>query len=159
MNTPNPEHTKALSQLVNASAFPTLIGFELTDITPGHARVLCTMQADKHWQPFQVVHGGVISSLIDTATFWSTYYAVDDEHAGLTSTDLKVNYLAPTTNEHLITTGRLIKMGKRTGLAEAEVHTQDGKLVAHGTSCVMVLPNLGLRKPFNLPPKFVADTK
>jgi uncharacterized protein (TIGR00369 family) len=64
---------------------------------------------------------------------------------GLASVDLKLNYLAPVRVEALRASGTLIKAGKTLSYAEADVRTGDGRLVAHGTSTLMRLPNLGVK--------------
>ena len=67
----------------------------------------------------------------------------DDD--GLTSVDLKLNYLAPVRGEALQSRGTLIKAGKTLSYAEADVRTDEGRLVAHGTSTLMRLPGLGVK--------------
>ncbi len=68
----------------------------------------------KHFQPFAIVHGGLIASLIDSTTFWSVYMGILDENDGLTSVDLKLNYLSSCSElgKKLIAKGKQIKLGK-----------------------------------------------
>jgi len=46
--------------------------------------------------------------------------------------ELKVNFLAPTTEGSLTAKGRLLREGKRLIVGEAEVMDQDGRLIAKG---------------------------
>ncbi|MBF0549643.1 MAG: PaaI family thioesterase, partial [Deltaproteobacteria bacterium] len=69
--------------------------------------------------------------------------------------DLKLNYLAPVASGRLIAKGRQIKLGRALGYADAEVRDGDGRLVAHGSSTLMVLPGRGLTTEPPLPPKFL----
>ncbi|MDO9227937.1 MAG: PaaI family thioesterase, partial [Syntrophales bacterium] len=62
--------------------------------------------------------------------------------------------LAPTVSGKLIAKGRQIKLGKTLGYAEATVNDQNGRLLAHGTSTLMILPGNGLAMDRPLPPKF-----
>jgi uncharacterized protein (TIGR00369 family) len=55
----------------------------------------------------------------------------------------------------LIAKGRQIKIGKTLGYAEAEVTDENGKLLAHGTSTLMILPGKALAADPPLPAKFI----
>jgi uncharacterized protein (TIGR00369 family) len=96
-------------------------------------------------QPFGVVHGGNIATLIDSATFWACFLSMDSDEDGLATVDLKLNYLAPARVEALRCVGKLIKAGKTLSYAEAEVRAGDDRLIAHGTSTLMRLPGLGVK--------------
>ena len=109
----------------------------------------------KHLQPFGLVHGGVFASIIDAAAFWALFYEIEDQNAGATTVDLKLNYLAPAASGKLIAKGRQIKLGKTLGYAEAKVTDINGKILAHGTSTLMILPGNGLTADPPLPPKFI----
>jgi len=100
------------------------------------------------------VHGGVIASLADTAIFWSCFGELD-ESAGITTVDLKVNYLAPVADGKLSARGRRIRLGRTLGLGEAEIFNGEGRLIAHGTSSVIILPGFGFPGNPTLPPKFL----
>ena len=100
------------------------------------------------------MHGGVFASIIDAAAFWAVYYEIEDQNTGATTVDLKLNYLAPAVCGKLIARGRQIKLGKTLGYAEAEVTAANGKILAHGTSTLMLLPGKGLTSEPSLPAKF-----
>ena len=102
-----------------------------------------------------MVHGGVFASIIDAAAFWSTYFGIEDQRAGLTTVDLKLNYLAPAASGKLIARGRQIKVGSTLGYAEAEVTDETGKILTHGTSTVIILPGKAIEGDPPLPPKFI----
>jgi uncharacterized protein (TIGR00369 family) len=106
---------------------------------------------EKHLQPFGYVHGGVMASVVDAATFWATFPQVENG-LGLTTVEIKINYLAPVQKGKLKAEGRCIKMGKTLALGEAFVRDEEGKLIAHGTSTMMVLPGLTVKGYEDLPP-------
>ena len=95
----------------------------------------------RHYNPLGTVHGGVISTLLDTAAGCSVHstLAVGE---GYTSLDLTVKFLRPATvaSGLLRAEGRVIHRGRRTALAEAQVVDAHGKLVAHATSSCMIFP-------------------
>jgi uncharacterized protein (TIGR00369 family) len=139
----NPAYRERLFAAINGSPFVRHIGMRITDLAWGSSRF--EMQpAEFRLQPWGVVHGGNLATLIDSAAFWACYLAQDDQQDGLTSVDLRLNYLAPGRSEPMLCEGKLIKAGKTLSYAEAAVHTPDGRLLAHGTSTLMRLPGKGL---------------
>jgi len=140
----NPQYRERLFALIDGAPFVRHMGMRITDIAWGRAAFELT-PADFRLQPFGVIHGGNVATLIDSATFWACYLAMDSDDDGLASVDLKLNYLAPARVEALRCEGTLIKAGKTLSYAEAEVRGGDGQLIAHGTSTLMRLPGLGVK--------------
>lgn len=138
----NPHYLERLYHAVNTSPFPDHLGFRLASMWADGARVELDIQR-RHLQPFGIVHGGVIATLIDTATFWAAF-AVIPEDAGLVNVDLKLNYLEAATGGTLVAEGVLVRPGRSISYAEARVKDQRGVLVAHGTSSLMTLPGKGI---------------
>jgi uncharacterized protein (TIGR00369 family) len=154
MKTPNPNHVEKLISLVNGCPYFTLISMRILEIGVGYSRIEIDL-AKKHLQPFGLVHGGVFATIIDSAASWALFYGIEDHDAGMTSVDLKLNYLAPAVTGRLIAKGRQIKIGKTLGYAEAEVADHTGKMVAHGTSTIMILPGKSPVADVPFPPKFL----
>lgn len=116
----------------------------ITELALGSATFEMTA-AEFRLQPFNVVHGGNIATLIDSAAFWACFLSMGSDDDGLASVNLNLNYLAPARVEALRCTGTLIKAGKTLSYAEADVRGEDGRLVAHGTSTLMRLPGFGVK--------------
>ena len=154
MKKPNPEYIKRIHKIVNSCPYFELLTMKLQDVGIGYS-VLEFDLAKKHIQPFGMVHGGVFASIIDAAAFWSIYFGLEDQSAGLTTVDLKLNYLAPAASGKLIARGRQIKLGKTLGYADAEVTDETGKILAHGSSTVIILPGKAIEADPPLPPKFI----
>ena len=144
----NPLYRERLFALIDEAPFVRHMGMRIIDLAWGRATFEMT-PAEFRLQPFGVVHGGNIATLIDSATFWACYLSMDSDDDGLASVDVKLNYLAPARMEALRSTGTLIKAGKTLSYAEADVRTDEGRLVAHGTSTLMRLPGLGVK--FGIP--------
>jgi len=106
---------------------------------------------EKHLQPFGKVHGGAIASVVDAAAFWAVFPQVE-KGMGLTTVEMKLNYLAPAEKGKLVAQGRSIKMGRTLALGETYVRNGEGVLVAHGTATMMVVPDLYIPGFENLPP-------
>ncbi|MBW1840912.1 MAG: PaaI family thioesterase [Deltaproteobacteria bacterium] len=143
MQSPNPEYISALLETVNNSPFPQHLSMKLKSIDIGAARVELEVR-EYHLQPLQLVHGGVLATLIDTATFWSVFLNLPEE-TGMVNIDLKLNYLKSVKEGLLVAEGRRIKSGRTISYAEASVRNADGEIIAHGTSTLMALQGKGLQ--------------
>ncbi|MEV7330251.1 PaaI family thioesterase [Micromonospora sp. NPDC093244] len=94
-----------------------------------------------HYNPLGTVHGGVISTLLDTAAACAVHTTLP-AGVGYTSLDLNVKFLRPVTVDSgtLRCEGTVLQRGRRTALAEARLTSADNRLVAHATSTCLILP-------------------
>jgi uncharacterized protein (TIGR00369 family) len=139
----NPVYRERLFATINESPFVRHMAMQIVDIGWGTSTFVLE-PAKFRLQPFNVVHGGNIATLIDSATFWACFVALGSDEDGLTSVDLKLNYLAPAGVEPLRCEAHMIKSGKTLSYAEGKVFA-DTRLIAHGTSTLMRLPQLGVK--------------
>jgi len=139
----NPAYVAELIERVNRAPFVRHLTMRLAAIEPNRS-VIEVAAGEQHLQPFGIVHGGVLATLIDTATFWAVFLDLPDG-AGLVNVDLKLNYLEPAKPGPLRAEGRCIRAGRSISYAEAHVTGDDGTLFAHGTSTLMALPGKGFR--------------
>lgn len=93
----------------------------------------------RHYNPLGTVHGGVISTLLDTAAACSVHSTLAAGE-GYTSLDLTVKFLRPATVEtgRLRAVGTVVHRGRRTALAQAQLLDTRGRLLAHATSSCMI---------------------
>jgi uncharacterized protein (TIGR00369 family) len=112
--------------------FAKLIGMRLVDMRPNEAVIEIEMRDDLK-QPSGVLHGGVTATLIDTAmAFAVRTYLTDTEPTA--TIDLTVHYLRPLVEGKAICTARVVRPGKRVFTVSADVHNEQGKLIATGLS-------------------------
>ena len=130
-------------QAMSAGELPPPPIMQLIDIAgfsavEGSVTVLLDPQ-EFHYNPLGTVHGGVISTLLDTAAGCSVHSTLP---AGVsyTSIDLSVKFLRPVTlaSGRLTCTGSVLQRGRRTALAEARLTDAQGRLTAHATSSCMI---------------------
>ena len=119
---------------------PIMDTLGMTDLRAERGRVVVEMPAAGfHYNPLGGVHGGVISTLLDTAAGCAVHstMAVGESY---TSLDLTVKFLRPVTVESGLLTceGTVIQRGRRTALAQAQLTDEAGRLVAHATSSCMI---------------------
>jgi uncharacterized protein (TIGR00369 family) len=109
-------------------------------------RVVFTLEpAEYHYNPIGSVHGGVITTICDSAmgcAIQSTLPA----GVGYTTLELKVNFLRAVTVETgpMRCEGKVIHVGGRAASAEARLTDAEGRLYAHATTtCLVFRPERG----------------
>lgn len=137
----NPEHVKAAMAFANAIACLNWLDIRVTDITLGGCQVEVELQPHKHMTPFGGPYGGLYASLVDSATWWAVYGEVGED-MGFATLDVHVDDLGMAFGGKLVAEGRRIKLGRSICVSEAFIRDEAGKLMAHGTSKVMLAPNL-----------------
>lgn len=75
------------------------------------------------------IHGGVLATLIDAAAWCA---AAVHYPSWITTVEFDVRLLEPVIGENLVATGQVVRAGKRIAVAQAEVRTAAGRLVAVG---------------------------
>lgn len=68
------------------------------------------------------VHGGVISTLLDTAGGAACFAMLDRQEDRLSTVDLRVDYLRPGPAVDLWCTGEVVRVGNRVGVARMAVY-------------------------------------
>jgi uncharacterized protein (TIGR00369 family) len=149
----NPDHIAAVKAHINNCPYFNLLSMKIDSLQMGRSFLEVDVQ-EKHLQPYGIVHGGVYSSLIDAAAFWAAYSTVDGS-SGMTTVEMKLNYLAPAASGRFIAKGKSIKTGKTLCLSEATIFDEKEKMLAHGTVTLMVLKSLAINAKAGLPPKYL----
>jgi uncharacterized protein (TIGR00369 family) len=114
-----------------------LIGFELTKVARGKARVELDA-GPRHANPMGTLHGGVICDIADAA-IGVAYLSTLGPGESFTTMEVKVNFLRPVWNSHLIADASVLKKGRTTGLMVCKVVQDEGKLVAYATGTCMTV--------------------
>ena len=155
VHTLNPAHIGAVTERACSSPYFKLISMRIPELAWGTSLVEVSVEK-KHLQPWGRVHGGVYAAMVDVAAFWAVYTKIPDG-MGMTTVEIKLNYLAPAAGGLLRASGTAVKVGKTLALGTASVETGDGRLLAHGTATFMILDDLSLEAPTPLPPKFLDE--
>lgn len=121
----------------NAISLLRTLGIRLTEIGEAHAVMEVTV-SDAHCNYFGGAHGGLIATLADTASFFPRPLLPSGRLC--TTTNLNITYLRPAAvGETLSARSELIHLGRRMASLSIRVTNQDNKLVAHGTTTLMLL--------------------
>lgn len=117
-----------------------VLGFSLEEVDPG--RVTFALEpGENHYNPIGGVHGGVYATLLDSAA-GSAVQSLLPAGTGYTSLDLSVKFLRPITAHTgtIRAIGTVLKRGRRTALAQAELLDAHDRLLAHATSSCLIFP-------------------
>jgi uncharacterized protein (TIGR00369 family) len=106
-----------------------------------HGRVVFEGPAGaKVLDPLGTIHGGWISTLLDSAMGCAVHSTLKPGH-GYTTVDMTVSFVRAVlpTSGKLICKGKIIHSGGRIATAEGRVTDAAGKLIAHSTETCMIL--------------------
>lgn len=142
MSAPSPGPLYDLARIqarLDRTPFNAWLGLRMTAASPeGVALELQARQEFVSTPERQIVHGGVLASLVDAAAFYAVLSATGCLQ---TTVDLRVDYHASASVGLLRIRGTLVRMGKTLSCAEARVESEAGKLIASGRGLFL---NLGL---------------
>jgi uncharacterized protein (TIGR00369 family) len=111
-----------------------LIGYKISNVKNGHV-VYELNPEEYHYNPFSTVHGGVLSTLLDTAMTASVLSTLT-KGTNCSTIEIKVNFVRPVTSMcgTVKCEAKILHIGKNLATAEGKLKGQNGKLYAHGVS-------------------------
>jgi 1,4-dihydroxy-2-naphthoyl-CoA hydrolase len=121
------------------SHFDVLLGTEWLDDDPEQARVRVQMR-DELRQPVGLLHGGVMSSLIESVCSRATALAVLDDGMMAMGQSISVSFIRPVTEGHAEVHARVRHRGRTTWVWEAEVRDAQDRLCALAQMTIAVRP-------------------
>ncbi|HET6505696.1 MAG TPA: PaaI family thioesterase [Baekduia sp.] len=117
-----------------------LLGFDIDRVDDGNV-VFSMEPIEAHQNPLGTVHGGIVTTLLDSAMGCAVHTTLP--RGGMyTTLELKVNFLRPSFGggERLLAEGTVLNRGSTAVLAEATITgAESGKKVAHATSTCLIL--------------------
>jgi len=121
------------------SPFDQLLGTEWLDDDPDHARVRVTLR-DELRQPVGLLHGGVMSSLVESICSRATALAVLGDGMIAMGQSITVNFIRPVTEVHAEVHAHARHRGRTTWVWAAEVHDSQDRLCATAQMTIAVRP-------------------
>jgi len=110
------------------SGFPAMLGFQIESLGPG--RAVLSMEVKRvHKQIQDVVHGGVLAALADTAAAIAAYTVVP-HGTEIATIELKINYLSAVPGGKIKAEGKVLRAGRNFVVTECEVFDGRGTLSA-----------------------------
>lgn len=150
MNSPafvlSAEQRQAVSAFFARIPFNQLLGIELLELSAERVSLQLPMKPALIGNYVQgILHGGVISSVLDVCGGAMALIGAFDRHRHLSAgeqlerlsrlgtIDLRIDYLRPGRGEHFTASAMLLRSGNKVAVVRSELHAADGTLVAVGT--------------------------
>lgn len=140
------ELQQAVSSFFQRIPFNNVIGIEIDGLSSEQVLMSFAMRDELIGNFIQgILHGGVISSVLDVAGGAMALIGAFERHQHLSSTermsrlsklgtiDLRVDYLRPGRGQRFIASAVLLRSGNKVAVVRSELHSDDGTLVAVGT--------------------------
>ena len=117
--------------------FGKLIGLELESAEPGSASLTMEVR-DELLQNNQVVHGGAIASLIDSAAAFAVIPLLEEGETA-TTVDLTISYVRPLVKGTARASARVLREGSRIMVISVDVTDEAENLAATGLTTYLRL--------------------
>ena len=124
------EHQENVN-LEGESAFIQLLGLRFEEV--GIERVIASFEVGRdHHQPWGIVHGGVLTAVIESVSSIGAYQAVKDRDQGAVGVNNVTDFLRPHQQGKLHVVAEPLHQGKSQQLWQAVITRGDGKTFARG---------------------------
>jgi uncharacterized protein (TIGR00369 family) len=129
-----PTRIEIMRQFVPNSPLVQHLGIELRSLEPDRAELRLPYDA-RLATVGDVVHGGAIASLIDTAGMAATWAdpEVEPESLAGATVSMNVDYVAAARGQDLLAVATVVRRGRSICFTEISVTEPDGRLVAKGS--------------------------
>jgi len=122
----------------NLGGFNNALGLRFTKAAPDEC--VAEMEiADRHLQPYGLVHGGVYAGMIETLCSTGAALTVWGENKHTVGLENNTSFLKAVRGGRLRCTARPLVLGKRSHVWKAGIHDDQDRLVAAGRVRLMVL--------------------
>jgi uncharacterized protein (TIGR00369 family) len=114
--------------------FTAFIGAEMEELREGYARLALVLE-ERHTNPNGVMHGGVITTLMDSAlgVSLSALRGQDARRNPHATVEMNASFLAGARpGDRIVVEGQVLRLGKTVAFGEAEARRGDGELIAKG---------------------------
>ena len=137
---------RTVLQAIRAGTLPLppalkTLGIEPLEADPGRASF--SLDPDEfHLNPFGIVHGGVLTTMLDTA-MGCAVHSLLPAAVGYLTTELNVRFVRPAllTSGPLVCTGEVVHQGNTTAIAAARIVDVKERLIAvAGGTCLLRRP-------------------
>ena len=139
-------HAMLKSVMEEHIAFNKLLGLKILSFDLEAPKLRFDMRPELVGNPArQILHGGVISSVLDVAGGFAIMLSLAEDEAvtpasfpNMGTIDLRVDYLRPGRGKHFTATARIVRKGSRIAVTHTELHNDTGELIASGSAAYVV---------------------
>ena len=115
-----------------------LIGYQIKEVDQGFA-AFELHPGEHHYNPFATVHGGILSTLLDT-TMTAAVLTTLPQNITCSTVEIKVNFIKPVSAESKLVRceARIIHVGRKLATVEGRIMDGNDELYAHWVSTCMI---------------------
>jgi uncharacterized protein (TIGR00369 family) len=129
---------EAAQERIARGPFHQWLGLQVLAVEQDLFRVRATWREEWVVNPERrYTHGGILAALVDLAADWAL---VTRTGRGVPTIDLRVDYHRAAMPGDLTATGKVVKWGSQFAVSEAQVHDQEGALLASGRGVYLTTP-------------------
>ena len=129
---------RRIHELFDRVRYAKLLGIEIDEVSHGFVKMHLDAR-DELRQVNDVLHGGSVASLIDTAAAFAVITLLDKAQSATTS-DLTIHYLRPLASGRVSAEAKVIRPGRRLLVVTVEVFGEAGSLAATAVTTYIRLP-------------------
>lgn len=116
--------------------FRQLLGIQIEEVK-GDTSVILLPFKKQLLQPANIIHGGVLSTLIDAAVGTAIRSVIHADQIASTA-EMNINYIRPATKGSLRAVGRVVHKGNTIIVGKANIFNENEKLIATGRATYVV---------------------
>lgn len=125
-------------QLFERVRYAKVIGIHLDEVSRGRVKMYMDVRDDLR-QVNDVLHGGSIASLIDTAAAFAVITLIEPDQSA-TTTDLTIHFLRPVDSGRITAVARVLRAGRRLLVVTIEVFDSAQALISTAVTTYIRLP-------------------
>jgi uncharacterized protein (TIGR00369 family) len=131
--------TRVMKGEIAEAPIGRLLDLRFTEVAKGRV-VVVGHPGEQHYNPIGTVHGGYLSTMLDSAMGCAVHTELEPG-VGYSTVSLQINFVRPVQDgiKELLAEGRVIYAGKRQATAEGAIRDAEGRLYAHGMTTCLVL--------------------
>ncbi|MFC1968956.1 PaaI family thioesterase [Chloroflexota bacterium] len=123
---------------MNEAPYFRLLGMEVVELGEGYARLVTPLD-EKLNSGLGVLHGGVLSSLADSAVAMALRTMIESEEKPIT-VEMNINYLGLVQGDQAIAEARIISRGCTIAVGDVDITDKSGRLIAKSRATYMIVP-------------------
>ncbi len=108
--------------------FNRYVGVRAAEVRKGFVRLEVPFRPELVGDPLRpALHGGVLSTLADTAGGAAVWVSIEDTRARVSTIDLRVDYIRPARLVTVVAEATVVRIGNRVGVADVRLFHPDAE--------------------------------
>lgn len=128
---------ESLQRFANSSPYIKHLGVNVEEMAPGYVKISIKVKRF-HKNTQEMVHGGVLSSLVDIAGGFAIITKLKPRRMTRTM-QIDIHYLTPARGHNLRAIGQVVKMGSSFSVSDVEVRNEKDVAVTLGRCTYAIL--------------------